>query len=84
MCRANPDIKKVAESFLLVRPSAVLSSESAGQKRKLEDVVQDEMVPRYDTCRNCKVEFDVSRNSGEKCAWHTGKPSNVKEYSFCC
>jgi hypothetical protein len=87
MCKANPDIRKVAESILLVRASEVKctpsSPESAGRKRKLEGISHDEMVPRYDTCANCDAEFDVSRNKEEKCAWHTGNPCHFERFPFC-
>lgn len=38
-------------------------------------VEDDELVPLYAKCLNCKQEFDVSTNYTRECHWHTGKLS---------
>ena len=36
-------------------------------------VGDNELVPLYAKCMNCKQEFDVSANNTRECRWHTGK-----------
>ena len=43
-------------------------------RKKLKPIAaaDDEMVPRYAECLNCKERFDVSDNKRGYCRWHTG------------
>jgi hypothetical protein len=68
MCKANVEVKRIAESFLLIHASAGIE----GKKRKLEDTSGEALVPKYDTCAHCDEEFDVSLNKGKVCDWHIG------------
>jgi hypothetical protein len=72
MCKSNPEVKRVTESLLLIRGSD-LPDAISGQERKLEEISGSEMVPRYNTCANCELEFDVGANKENRCVWHTGE-----------
>jgi hypothetical protein len=48
--------------------------EVPGQRKERNPitVADDEMVPRYATCLNCKAEFNVTANYKGDCKWHPG------------
>ncbi|KAF4552078.1 Hypothetical protein D9617_11g009250 [Elsinoe fawcettii] len=57
-----PDARAIIEQELLLPvPAAEATHITAGQKRK-----------RYETCRYCHEEYDISRNDDEDCEAHTG------------
>jgi len=70
MCNSSAEIRRVAESFLLV-PSSIPQAES--KKRKVDEMSSEILVPKYDTCEHCEEEFEVALNEGELCSWHTGE-----------
>jgi len=43
-------------------------------KRKAGSI-DEELVPRFAKCENCKEEFDVTANERGDCIWHWGKAS---------
>ncbi|KAE9370332.1 hypothetical protein N431DRAFT_344135 [Stipitochalara longipes BDJ] len=77
MCKSSADIKRVAESLLLVNPPS--SPEFESRKRKVDDLNENVLVPKYDTCVHCDGEFDVSLNEGEACSWHTAGEKQMLE-----
>jgi hypothetical protein len=50
-------------------------------KRKIDDSIADELVPRFAKCENCKEEFDVTINERGDCVWHPGKSSQQPHMS---
>ncbi|KAE9377470.1 hypothetical protein N431DRAFT_434721 [Stipitochalara longipes BDJ] len=51
------------------------SDEERESRTKLKPIAaaDDDMVPKYATCLNCKVNFDVTNNERGYCRWHTGE-----------
>jgi hypothetical protein len=76
MCKENSQFRNVAASFLLIQASSVPKGTSGqaseGKKRKLEDLNEEVLVPKYDTCARRDEEFNVAPNEGEHCCWHIG------------
>ena len=60
ICANNDEARKEAENRLLVLPTD--SKEQSNTAKK--------PVPRYAFCVNCKIEFDITTNTEEKCKYH--------------
>ncbi|KAF2276430.1 uncharacterized protein EI97DRAFT_458365 [Westerdykella ornata] len=77
MCDRSDEALQVAREALLVRNE---------DEQKKEDVAKDlgpsstnkrkrasgEMMKRYEICKQCKQEYDVTKNWPESCVWHRG------------
>ncbi|KAK5693398.1 hypothetical protein LTR97_009967 [Elasticomyces elasticus] len=66
LCRENEVARETASRILLVSASA-----TATGKRK-----------RYETCKNCKEEYDVQVNEKGFCVYHPGSKSVNEESKF--
>ena len=83
MCALSPETKRIAESILLVPSSSIYSPitpiATSGRKRKLGEVSngigsgrKGKLVPRFASCMQCDVQFDVTENEEGGCFWHEG------------
>jgi len=81
MCKSSMEIRRVAESFLLVEPSS--TSYFDRKKRKVDQMRGQVSVPKYDTCAHCEEEFEVALNEGEVCSWHPGRCRSIEGEISC-
>lgn len=51
-----------------------LSMETEGNKRKLEDISKEVVLPEYDTCVHCKRKIVMTSEWAEPCNYHPGEP----------
>lgn len=65
ICTENPAAFKLACDNLLVVQGADGNTDT---KRK-----RDEPLQRFETCEQCKEEYDVLDNPDDACVWHPGK-----------
>ena len=74
LCNSNPSFRKAAEPFLLISVGEPTGSSGIGKGKRNADNLTGTgwLVARYNTCENCGLEFDVSKNSGVRCVWHEG------------